>query len=120
MVNICNEIIFLFSNIIYYADENGCSGSPLTPSHSNPAHWESGESDTVLQTSQQNHLSQDQEGPSTPKWNDKTRGNHLTLHVNQSDEQGQNNHTHENHITYQKGTTTHCHLFAKAHVLESW
>ncbi|XP_064003980.1 spermatogenesis-associated protein 1 isoform X8 [Pogoniulus pusillus] len=86
-------------------DENRCSGSPLTPSHSNPAHWESGESGTVLQTSQQNHLSQDQEGPSTPKWNDKTRGNHLTLHVNQSDEQGQNNHTHENHITYRKDLT---------------
>lgn len=118
MVNIYNTIIFLFSNINYYADQNGSSGSLFTPSHSNPADWESGKGDTILQTSQQNHLSQDQE-PNTPKWNDKAKGTALTLHVNHSDEQGQNNQRPQNHIKYQKGTTVHCHLFAKACILES-
>ncbi|KFP95043.1 Spermatogenesis-associated protein 1, partial [Haliaeetus albicilla] len=62
-------------------NQNGSSGSLFTPSHSNPADWESGKSDTILQTSQQNRLSQDQE-PNTPKWNDKAKGTALTLHVN--------------------------------------
>ncbi|XP_054240337.1 spermatogenesis-associated protein 1 [Indicator indicator] len=86
-------------------DENGCSGSSLIPSHSNPAHWQFGESDMVLQASQQNHLSQDQKEPNTPKWNDKATGTHLTLHVNHSDERGQNNQAHEDHITYRKDLT---------------
>ncbi|KAM6327272.1 LOW QUALITY PROTEIN: spermatogenesis-associated protein 1 [Podargus strigoides] len=59
--------------------------------HSNPADWESGKSDMVLQTSQQNHLSQDQKEHNTPKWNDKAKGTALTLCVNHRDEQGQNN-----------------------------
>ncbi|XP_074893679.1 spermatogenesis-associated protein 1 [Buteo buteo] len=85
-------------------DQNGSSGSLFTPSHSNPADWESGKGDTILQTSQQNHLSQDQE-PNTPKWNDKAKGTALTLHVNHSDEQGQNNQRPQNHIKYQKELT---------------
>nr|XP_009923579.1 PREDICTED: spermatogenesis-associated protein 1 [Haliaeetus albicilla] len=85
-------------------DQNGSSGSLFTPSHSNPADWESGKSDTILQTSQQNRLSQDQE-PNTPKWNDKAKGTALTLHVNHSDEQGQNNQRPQNHIKYRKELT---------------
>lgn len=118
MVNIYNTIIFLFSNINYYADQNGSSGSVFTPSLSNPADWESGKSDTILQTSQQNHLGQEQKKPNTPKWNDKAKGTALTLHVNHSDEQGQNNQRPQNHIKYRKGTMVHCHLFAKACILE--
>ncbi|XP_074008368.1 spermatogenesis-associated protein 1 [Numenius arquata] len=83
-------------------DPNGSNGSFFTPSHSNRADWESGESDMVLQTPQQNHLSQDQKKHNTPKWNDKARGTALTLHVNHSDDQGQNNQALQNHIKYQK------------------
>uniref|UniRef100_A0A8B9MF36 Spermatogenesis associated 1 n=1 Tax=Accipiter nisus TaxID=211598 RepID=A0A8B9MF36_9AVES len=86
-------------------DQNGSSGSLFTPSLSNPADWESGKSDTILQTSQQNHLSQEQKEPNTPKWNDKAKGTALTLHVNHSDEQGQNNQRPKNHIKYQKELT---------------
>ncbi|XP_051480855.1 spermatogenesis-associated protein 1 isoform X2 [Apus apus] len=67
--------------------QNGSSGSLSTTSHSNAADWESGKSDVVLPTSQQNHLSQDQKEQNTPKWNDKAKGTALTLHVNCSDEQ---------------------------------
>ncbi|XP_052656718.1 spermatogenesis-associated protein 1 isoform X2 [Harpia harpyja] len=86
-------------------DQNGSSGSLFTPSHSNPADGESGKSDTILQTSQQNHLSQDQKEPNTPKWNDKAKGTALTLHVNHSFEQGQNNQRPQNHIKYRKELT---------------
>ncbi|KAM9280411.1 spermatogenesis-associated protein 1 [Cariama cristata] len=83
-------------------DQIGSTGSLFTPSHSNPADWESGKSDMVLQTSQQNHISQDQKKHNTPKWNDKAEGTALALHVNHSDEQGQNNETPKNHIKYRK------------------
>ncbi|XP_062353743.1 spermatogenesis-associated protein 1 [Cinclus cinclus] len=69
-------------------DQSGSDGSFFTPSNSNPADLESGKCDLVLQTSEQNHLSQDQEDCNVPKWNDKAKGTALT-HVNQSDEQGQ-------------------------------
>ncbi|XP_009982291.1 PREDICTED: spermatogenesis-associated protein 1 [Tauraco erythrolophus] len=58
-------------------DQNGSNGSLFTLSHSNPADWE-------------------------PKWNDKAKGTALTLHVNHNDEQGWNNQTPQNHVTYQK------------------
>ncbi|XP_010293371.1 PREDICTED: spermatogenesis-associated protein 1 [Phaethon lepturus] len=70
-------------------DQSGSSGSLFTPSNSYPADCESGKRNTVLQTSQQNHLSQDQKECNTPKWNDKDKGIALTLHVNHSDEQDQ-------------------------------
>ncbi|KFO84081.1 Spermatogenesis-associated protein 1, partial [Buceros rhinoceros silvestris] len=70
-------------------NQNGSNGSLFTPSHSNPEDWESGMSDTVLQTSQQDHLGQDQKERNTPKWNNKAEGPSLTLDVNHSDEQGQ-------------------------------
>ncbi|XP_032856671.2 spermatogenesis-associated protein 1 [Tyto alba] len=85
--------------------QNGANGSLFTPSHSNPADWESGKSDMVLQTSQKNHLSQDQKEHNTPKSNGKAKGTALTLHVNHSDEQGQNNQTPQIHIKYQKELT---------------
>ncbi|KAM6262384.1 spermatogenesis-associated protein 1 [Porphyrio hochstetteri] len=86
-------------------DQNGSSGSLFTPSHSNPADWESGKSDTVLQTSLQNNLSQDQKEHHTPKWNGKAKGNALTLHENHRDEQSQNNQTPQDHMKYQKELT---------------
>ncbi|KAM6342732.1 LOW QUALITY PROTEIN: spermatogenesis-associated protein 1 [Alca torda] len=87
-------------------DQNGSNGSLFTPrSHSNPADWEAGKSDAVLQTPQQNHLSQDQKKRNTPKWNDKAKGTALTLHVNHIDEQGQNNQTPPDHIQYRKELT---------------
>ncbi|KAM6305671.1 spermatogenesis-associated protein 1 [Aegotheles albertisi] len=86
-------------------DQNGSSGFLFTSSHSNPADWESGKSDTVLETSQQKHLSQDQKEHDAPEWNDKAKGTALTLHVNHSDEQGQNNQTPQNHIKYRKELT---------------
>ncbi|XP_075567474.1 spermatogenesis-associated protein 1 [Pelecanus crispus] len=87
-------------------DQNGSSESVFAPSNSNPADWESGESDMLLQTSQQQHLSQNQEEHNTPKWNGKAKGTALTLHVNHSDEQGQNNRTPQNHIKYRKELNT--------------
>ncbi|KFQ82922.1 Spermatogenesis-associated protein 1, partial [Phaethon lepturus] len=63
-------------------NQSGSSGSLFTPSNSYPADCESGKRNTVLQTSQQNHLSQDQKECNTPKWNDKDKGIALTLHVN--------------------------------------
>ncbi|OWK64499.1 Spermatogenesis-associated protein 1 [Lonchura striata] len=48
--------------------------------------------DPVLQTSEQNHLSQNQEDCNAPKWNYKATGTALT-HVNHSEEQGQDNTT---------------------------
>ncbi|XP_054689174.1 spermatogenesis-associated protein 1 [Grus americana] len=86
-------------------DQNGSSGSLFTPSHSNPADWESGKSDMVFQTSQQNGLSQGQNQHHTPKWNDKAKGTAFTLHENHSDEQGQNNQTPQNCIKYRKELT---------------
>ncbi|XP_009585274.1 PREDICTED: spermatogenesis-associated protein 1 [Fulmarus glacialis] len=83
-------------------DQNESSGSLFAPSNSYPADWESGESDMLLQTSQQNHPSQNQKKHNTSKWNDKTKGTALVLHVNHSNEQGQNNRTPQNHIKYQK------------------
>ncbi|XP_074732498.1 spermatogenesis-associated protein 1 isoform X1 [Strix uralensis] len=86
-------------------DQNGSNGSLFTPGHSNPADWESGKSGMVLEASQQNHLSQGQKHHNTPKWNDKAKGTALTLRVNHTDEEGQNNHTPQNHIKYQKELT---------------
>ncbi|XP_056211753.1 spermatogenesis-associated protein 1 [Falco biarmicus] len=86
-------------------DQNGSNGSLFTPSHSNPADRESGKSDIVLQTAQQNHLSQDQGERNTPEWNEKAKRTTPTLHVNLSDEQGQNNQTPPNHVKYQKELT---------------
>ncbi|KFV41374.1 Spermatogenesis-associated protein 1, partial [Gavia stellata] len=63
-------------------NQNGSSGFVFAPSNSNPADRESGESDMLLQTSQQNHLSQNQKEHNTPKWNDKAKGTALILHVN--------------------------------------
>lgn len=116
MVNIYNKTIFLFSNIHYYADQ---SGSLFTASNSNPADWESGKSDMVLQSPQQSHLRQDPKEHPAPKQSDKAKGNTLTLHVNHSAEQGQNIQTPQNHIKYQNGKTVHCHLFAKTCILEN-
>lgn len=117
MVNICNKIISLFHIRNYYTDLSGSAGSLFTPSHSNPADQESGRCDLVLQTSDQNHLSQDQEDCSAPKWNDKAKGTALT-HVNQSDEQGQGNQRPQNHTEHQKGTNVCYCLSAKTRVLE--
>lgn len=77
-------------------------------------------SDMVFQTSQQDHLSQDQKERNTPRWNNKAERPSLTRDVNPSDEQGQSNQTVPNHIKYQKGITVHYHLFAEADILESW
>ncbi|XP_039583041.1 spermatogenesis-associated protein 1, partial [Passer montanus] len=82
-------------------DQSGSDGSPFTPSHSNPADQESGKCELVLQTSEQNHLSQDQEACSAPKWNDKAKGTALT-HEKHSDEQGQGHQRPQNPIKYQK------------------
>ncbi|XP_010073129.1 PREDICTED: spermatogenesis-associated protein 1 [Pterocles gutturalis] len=70
-------------------DQDGSNGSLFSPSHSYPADCESGKNDMVLQTSGQNHLSQDQKECDIPKWNDKAKGTAVALHVNHSDEQGQ-------------------------------
>ncbi|KAI1236715.1 hypothetical protein IHE44_0014968 [Lamprotornis superbus] len=80
---------------------SGSDGSLFTPSHSNPADQESGKCDLLSQTSEQNHLSQDQEGYSAPKWNNKAKGTALT-HVNHSAEQGQGNQRPQNHTKHQK------------------
>ncbi|XP_063021869.1 spermatogenesis-associated protein 1 [Melospiza melodia melodia] len=82
-------------------DQSGSDGSLFTPSHSNPADQGSGKWDLVLQTSEQNHLSQDEEDCNAPRWNDKAKGTALT-HVNQSDEQDQGNQRPQNHVKYQK------------------
>ncbi|XP_038000513.1 spermatogenesis-associated protein 1 isoform X3 [Motacilla alba alba] len=82
-------------------DQSGSDGSLFTPSRSNPADQESGKCDLILQTSEQNNLSQDQEDCNAPKRNDKAKGSALT-HVNHSDEQGQGNQRPQNHIKYQK------------------
>ncbi|KFW78926.1 Spermatogenesis-associated protein 1, partial [Manacus vitellinus] len=63
-------------------NQNGSDGSLFTPSHSNPADWESGKCDMILQSSEQNHLSQDQKDCNTPKWNDRAKGTAFTLHIN--------------------------------------
>ncbi|EOA99304.1 Spermatogenesis-associated protein 1, partial [Anas platyrhynchos] len=63
-------------------DQNGSSGSLFTPSHSNSTDLGSGKSYMLLQKSQQNHHSEDQEEHDTPKRNDKAKGNALTLHIN--------------------------------------
>ncbi|XP_039928807.1 spermatogenesis-associated protein 1 [Hirundo rustica] len=68
--------------------QRGSDGSLFMPSHSIPADQGSGKGDLVLQTSEQNPLSQDQNECSAPKWNDKAKGTALTLE-NHSDEQGQ-------------------------------
>ncbi|XP_068056018.1 LOW QUALITY PROTEIN: spermatogenesis-associated protein 1 [Anomalospiza imberbis] len=82
-------------------DQSKSDGSFFTSSHSNPADPESGKCNLVLQTSEQNHLSQDQEECSAPKWSYRATGTALT-HVNHSDEQGQGNKRPQNHIKYQK------------------
>ncbi|XP_057886554.1 spermatogenesis-associated protein 1 [Melospiza georgiana] len=69
-------------------DQSGSDGSLFTPSHSSPADQGSGKWDLVLLTSEQNHLSQDEEDCNASRWNDKAKGTALT-HVNHSDEQGQ-------------------------------
>ncbi|XP_064928745.1 spermatogenesis-associated protein 1 [Columba livia] len=81
--------------------EKDQSGSLFTASNSNPADWESGKSDMVLQSPQQSHLRQDPKEHPAPKQSDKAKGNTLTLHVNHSAEQGQNIQTPQNHIKYQ-------------------
>ncbi|KAM9008034.1 spermatogenesis-associated protein 1 [Ara ararauna] len=87
-------------------DKNGSNGSLFTPNQSNPADdLESGKSDMVLRTSQQNHLSQDQKEHNTPMWNDEAKGTTHILHVNHSNEQDQNNQTPQSHIKYQKELT---------------
>ncbi|XP_038000512.1 spermatogenesis-associated protein 1 isoform X2 [Motacilla alba alba] len=83
-------------------DQSGSDGSLFTPSRSNPADQESGKCDLILQTSEQNNLSQDQEDCNAPKRNDKAKGSALT-HVNHSDEQGQELANMENN-DYQKDT----------------
>lgn len=113
MVNIYNKIVSLLHIISYYVDQSGSDGSLVTPSFSNPADQESGKCDLVLQTSEQNHLNQEQEGCNAPKWNDKAKGTALT-HVNHSDEQGQDNKRHQNDFKYQKDTNVYHCLFAKA------
>ncbi|KFO56606.1 Spermatogenesis-associated protein 1, partial [Corvus brachyrhynchos] len=86
------------------SNQSGSDGPFFTPSHSNPADQESGKCDLVLQSSEQNHLSQDQEDCDAPKWNDKSKGTALT-HVNHGDEQGQDNQRLQNHINeHQKET----------------
>ncbi|KAM6079175.1 spermatogenesis-associated protein 1 isoform 1-T1 [Theristicus caerulescens] len=87
-------------------NENGSSGSLFAPSNSNPADWESGESDVLVPTSQQSHLSRNQNEHNTPKWNDKAKGTALTLCVDHSDEHGQYNQTPQNDIKYQKELST--------------
>ncbi|KAI6063914.1 Spermatogenesis-associated protein 1 isoform X2 [Aix galericulata] len=87
-------------------DQNGSSGSLFTPSHSNPTDRGSGKSYMLLQKSQQNHHSEDQEEHKTPKRNDKAKGNALTLHINHSDEQRQTNQAHQNRMKYQKELNT--------------
>uniref|UniRef100_A0A663DZF6 Spermatosis associated 1 n=1 Tax=Aquila chrysaetos chrysaetos TaxID=223781 RepID=A0A663DZF6_AQUCH len=69
-----------------------------------------------LESIQSSHQLENQEMHSPAEW---AKGTALTLHVNHSDEQGQNNQRPQNHIKYQKGTIVHCHLFAKACILES-
>ncbi|KFW62209.1 Spermatogenesis-associated protein 1, partial [Pygoscelis adeliae] len=64
------------------SNQNGSRASLFAPSNSNPADSESGESDMLLQASQQNHLGQNQKEHNTPKWNDKAKGTALTLPVN--------------------------------------
>ncbi|KAM6414862.1 spermatogenesis-associated protein 1 [Rhynochetos jubatus] len=86
-------------------DQNGSNGSLFTPSHSNPADCECEKTDMLLQTSQQNHHSQDQKDRNTPEWNDKAKGTALSLHENRCDEQGQNSQTPQNHIKYLKEPT---------------
>ncbi|XP_068545771.1 spermatogenesis-associated protein 1 isoform X2 [Anas acuta] len=87
-------------------DQNGSSGSLFTPSHSNSADRGTGKSYMLLQKSQQNHHSKDQEEHNTPKRNDKAKGNALTLHINHSDEQRQTNQPHQNRMKYQKELNT--------------
>ncbi|XP_009671516.2 spermatogenesis-associated protein 1 isoform X1 [Struthio camelus] len=83
-------------------DQNGSSGVLFVPRSSNTADGESGKSRVLLQSSQQNCRSQDQKEHNAPKWNDKAKGTALTLHVNRSDEQGQDNQTPPDYIKYQK------------------
>ncbi|KFO98617.1 Spermatogenesis-associated protein 1, partial [Calypte anna] len=66
-----------FGHGLGLSNQNRSNGYFFTPSLSNPAN----PVDTVLQTSQQNHLSQDQKEQNTPKGNDKAKGTALTLHV---------------------------------------
>ncbi|XP_035189517.1 spermatogenesis-associated protein 1 isoform X2 [Oxyura jamaicensis] len=87
-------------------DQNGSCGSLFTSSHSNPADRGSGKSCLLLQKSQQFHRSEDQKEHNTPKWNDKAKGNALTLHINHSDEQRQTNQPHQNRMKYQKELNT--------------
>lgn len=104
-----NNISLFYIN--YSVDQIGSKGSLFTPSLLNPADRGTGKSCTVQKNSQQSHLSQDPKEPHAPKWNDKAKGTALTLHVNHSDEQEQNNQIHQNLMPYPKGTV-HCHLVA--------
>lgn len=117
-INIYNKLISLFHIINCYADQSGSDGSLFMPSHSNPADQESAKCGLVSQSSEKNHLSQDQEECSAPKWNDKAKGTALTR-VNHSDEQGQGNQRLQNHIKYQMSTNVCYCLFVKARALES-
>ncbi|XP_031455968.1 spermatogenesis-associated protein 1 [Phasianus colchicus] len=83
-------------------DRIGSKGSLFTPSPLNPADQGTGKSCIVQKNSQHSHLSQDPKEPHAPKLNDKAKGTALTLHVNHSDEQDQNNQTHQNLMTYPK------------------
>ncbi|XP_009872093.1 PREDICTED: spermatogenesis-associated protein 1 [Apaloderma vittatum] len=91
-------------------DQNGSNGSLFTPSHPSPADGDSGKRDTVLRTSWQNHLSQDQKEHNTPKRNDQAKGIALTLHVNHSGDQSQNitnmeNNDHQKDTRLRRGRT---------------
>ncbi|KFV39207.1 Spermatogenesis-associated protein 1, partial [Tyto alba] len=93
-----------FGHVSRLSSQNGANGSLFTPSHSNPADWESGKSDMVLQTSQKNHLSQDQKEHNTPKSNGKAKGTALTLHVNHKLTNMENN-DHQKDTKLRRDTT---------------
>ncbi|KFP72880.1 Spermatogenesis-associated protein 1, partial [Apaloderma vittatum] len=90
------------------SNQNGSNGSLFTPSHPSPADGDSGKRDTVLRTSWQNHLSQDQKEHNTPKRNDQAKGIALTLHVNHSGDQkltNMENNDHQKDTRLRRGRT---------------
>ncbi|OXB80047.1 UNVERIFIED_CONTAM: hypothetical protein H355_012970 [Colinus virginianus] len=88
-------------------DQNGSKGSFFTPSLLNPAEKKNpGKSCTVQKNSQQSHCKEDPKEPHAPVWSDKAEGTSLTLNVNHSDEQDQNNQIHPNLITYPEELNT--------------
>ncbi|KAM9129175.1 spermatogenesis-associated protein 1 isoform 1-T1 [Pangshura tecta] len=79
-------------------DQIGSNGSLRIPSSLNPTKWESGKNPTSLESSQKNHLIQDQNESNTLRWSQKDRGTISGHHVKQSIEQAKNNDTQENPI----------------------